>query len=61
MTLSIGISVYPGDGQDAQTLLKHADAALFHAKAKGGNKHQFFEPEMVRAVSDPSLRLASRV
>jgi diguanylate cyclase (GGDEF)-like protein/PAS domain S-box-containing protein len=61
VTLSIGISVYPGDGQDAQTLLKHADAALFHAKAKGGNKHQFFEPEMVRAVSDPSLRLASRV
>jgi len=50
VTLSIGISVYPGDGQDAETLLKHADAALFHAKAKGGNKHRLFEPHMVRAV-----------
>jgi len=50
VTLSIGISVYPGDGQDAETLLKHADAALFHAKAKGGNKQRLFEPHMVRAV-----------
>ena len=51
VTVSIGISVYPADGQDAETLLKHADAALLHAKAKGGNNHQFFEPDMVRPAS----------
>jgi len=50
VTMSIGISVYPGDGQDAETLLKHADAALFHAKAQGGNKHRLFEPYMASAV-----------
>ena len=47
VTASIGISVYPGDGKDAETLLKNADAALFHAKAKGGNKQQVFEADMV--------------
>ena len=47
VTVSIGISVYPGDGEDAETLLRSADAALFHAKAKGGDKRQVFEPDMV--------------
>jgi len=61
ITMSIGISVYPRDGQDAETLLKHADAALFRAKAQGGNKHQFFEADMVRPVDDPNLRLASQM
>jgi diguanylate cyclase (GGDEF)-like protein len=46
VTVSIGICVYPADGGDAETLLKNADAALFHAKAKGGNKQQVFEPDM---------------
>ena len=46
VTVSIGICVYPADGRDAETLLKNADAALFHAKAKGGNKQQVFEPDM---------------
>jgi diguanylate cyclase (GGDEF)-like protein/PAS domain S-box-containing protein len=59
VTMSIGISVYPRDGRDAETLLKHADAALFRAKAQGGNKHQFFEPHMVRAVDDLNPRIAS--
>lgn len=67
VTVSIGISVYPGDGMDAETLLKNADAALFHAKAKGGNKRQVFEPDMVArgrrpefAVSLPDVRSGSR-
>jgi diguanylate cyclase (GGDEF)-like protein/PAS domain S-box-containing protein len=46
VTVSIGISVYPDDGRDAETLLKNADAALFHAKAKGGNRYQLFELDM---------------
>jgi diguanylate cyclase (GGDEF)-like protein len=43
---SIGISVYPEDGTDAEQLLKHADIALNHAKDRGRGNHQFFAPEM---------------
>jgi diguanylate cyclase len=43
---SIGVSLYPHDGTDPQTLLKHADAAMYHAKKVGRNTFQFFAPEM---------------
>jgi EAL domain-containing protein (putative c-di-GMP-specific phosphodiesterase class I) len=43
---SIGVSVYPHDGTDAQTLMKHADAAMYHAKKLGRNTFQFFAPAM---------------
>jgi diguanylate cyclase (GGDEF)-like protein len=43
---SIGMSVYPDDGQDADTLIKNADAAMYHAKDSGRNNCQFFKPEM---------------
>jgi diguanylate cyclase (GGDEF)-like protein/PAS domain S-box-containing protein len=46
VTVSMGIGVYPADGMDAETLLKHADMALFHAKAHGRSKHQFFGRDM---------------
>jgi diguanylate cyclase (GGDEF)-like protein/PAS domain S-box-containing protein len=42
-TVSVGISVYPVDGTDAETLLNNADMALIHAKNRGGGKYQFFE------------------
>ena len=60
-TVSIGIGVYPDAGKDAETLLKNADTALSHAKAKGGNSHQMFERDMLRAVGDLWLRPASRM
>lgn len=47
---SIGISVYPGDGEDADALLKHADNAMHRAKERGGNQYQFFAPEMNTTV-----------
>jgi diguanylate cyclase (GGDEF)-like protein/PAS domain S-box-containing protein len=51
ITVSVGIGVYPTDGADAETLLKNADLALFHAKANGRSNHQFFGPNMsVRTV-----------
>lgn len=42
VTTTIGISVYPADGEDAETLLKHADVAMYHAKEQGRNGYQFY-------------------
>ena len=62
---SIGISVYPGDGLDPQALMKHADVAMYDAKAKGRNNYQFFSHEMnsraqERLSIENFLRLALR-
>lgn len=43
---SIGISLYPNDGQDVQTLMKYADTAMYHAKENGRNNFQFFTPQL---------------
>ena len=51
ISVSIGISIYPDDGQDAETLIKGADAAMYHAKENGRNNYKFFEQSMnARAV-----------
>lgn len=42
VTASVGISIYPLDGADAESLLKCADAAMYQAKTGGGNQHRFF-------------------
>ena len=53
---SIGISVYPEDGVDAETLIKNADTAMYHAKGTGRNNFQFFKGDMnLRAVERQSL------
>jgi diguanylate cyclase len=46
ISCSIGISIFPDDGEDGETLLKNADVALFQAKKDGKNGWQFFTPEM---------------
>ncbi|MDX1630458.1 MAG: EAL domain-containing protein, partial [Thermoanaerobaculia bacterium] len=46
VTASIGISVFPRDGEDRASLLKHADASMYRAKARGRNRYQFFAPEI---------------
>lgn len=63
VTPSIGISVYPDDGEDAPTLLRNADTALYHAKERGRNNFQFFTPAMNEALRErvaieQDLRLA---
>jgi diguanylate cyclase (GGDEF)-like protein/PAS domain S-box-containing protein len=46
VTTSIGISVYPNDGLDAQTLIQHADTAMYHAKEYRRQGYQFFNSGM---------------
>ena len=49
---SIGISLFPQDGADAETVMKHADTAMYHAKSKGRNNFQFFSATMNQAAID---------
>jgi EAL domain-containing protein (putative c-di-GMP-specific phosphodiesterase class I) len=56
VTSSVGISVYPDDGQNAETLIKNADTAMYQAKENGRQTYQFFEPAMnLRAVERQSI------
>jgi len=63
LTSSIGVAVYPEDGPDAQTLLKHADTAMYHAKRSGRDNSQMYraaltEQAINRLELDTSLRVA---
>lgn len=60
LTASIGISVYPKDGDDAQTLLKNADTAMYRAKDGGKNRFEFFTREM-NAVAMRRLHLENQL
>jgi diguanylate cyclase (GGDEF)-like protein/PAS domain S-box-containing protein len=51
VTPSIGIAVFPDDGRDAETLIRNADAAMYHAKEMGRANYQFFTAEMNQAAS----------
>jgi len=61
ISVSVGIAHYPGDAQDVDTLLKHADLAMYSAKQIGRNNYQFFVPEMnARAMQRLQLESALR-
>jgi len=49
-TASIGISLYPQDATAPETLLQHADAAMYQAKAMGRNRLAFYAPELTHAI-----------
>jgi len=52
ITASIGISTYPGDGEDVEELLKNADAALYRAKSLGRGTFRFFTPQIQVEVTE---------
>src|ERR1700676_5480992 len=52
---SIGISLYPEDGEDAEMLIKNADTAMYHAKESGRNTFHFFKQEMNLKAVDRQL------
>ncbi len=63
VTMSIGITLYPYDGEDADTLLRNADSALYRAKEQGRNNYQLYTPAMnarafERLALENSLRRA---
>lgn len=63
LSTSIGIALYPNDGQDAATLLKHADTAMYHAKKSGRDNAQLYSASLTREILqrlelDASLRAA---
>ena len=59
VTASIGAAVYPDDGLDSETLLKHADIAMYRSKDVGRNSFQLFQPSM-NARSLERLAMMSR-
>ena len=61
ISVSIGISIYPDAGQDAETLIKNADTAMYYAKESGRNNYKFFEQSMnTRAVQRQSMEVSLR-
>lgn len=52
VSVSIGIALYPMHGEDAETLIKHSDAALYRAKSQGRNKYQFYNSTITSQASE---------
>jgi diguanylate cyclase (GGDEF)-like protein len=56
ITTSIGLSIFPDDGTDAESLIKNADTAMYQGKENGRHSYQFFRPAMnIRAVERQSI------
>ena len=61
VSVSVGISIYPDDGADAEALIQNADNAMYHAKEQGSNTYRFFKEDMnVQAVRRQSLEASLR-
>jgi len=60
VTASIGISTYPQDGQDEQSLMKNADIAMYFAKEEGKNNYQFYS-ENIKSMSNERLTIETNL
>ena len=60
MTTSVGVTVYPSDGHDAETLVRNADTAMYRAKEQGRDNYQLYTPAM-NAKALERLSLESRL
>ena len=61
VTASIGISMYPNDGEDVEALLKHADIAMYNVKESGKNNYAFYEPSLsIEALQEVDLESSLR-
>jgi diguanylate cyclase (GGDEF)-like protein len=52
ISASVGISVYPDDGQTSEDLIRNADAAMYHSKKNGRNRYEFFTSELTAPVAE---------
>jgi len=59
VTASIGISIYPRDGTDEQTLIKNADIAMYFAKEEGRNNYQFYSKD-IQSLSNKRLSIDNK-
>ena len=50
VSVSLGVSIYPDDAQDAEQLMRHADVAMYRAKQEGRNRYCFFSNELEQAL-----------
>ncbi len=60
VTTSIGVAIFPGDGDDAETLIRSADTSMYRAKDSGGNRFCFFDDSM-NATCERRLTLESQL
>lgn len=56
VTVSMGISIYPDDGQDITSMLKSADIALYHVKENGRNHYQYYSEKLNQAILDANRK-----
>ncbi|MHA6482003.1 putative bifunctional diguanylate cyclase/phosphodiesterase [Paenibacillus sp. strain BS8-2] len=52
VSISIGIALYPQDGSDIDTVIRHADIAMYHAKEEGTGCYRFFKPNLAPLVQE---------
>jgi diguanylate cyclase (GGDEF)-like protein/PAS domain S-box-containing protein len=60
ITASIGVSVFPDNGNDAETIIKQADTAMYYAKGQGRNNYQFYTPA-ISTTSAEKIKLESNL
>ncbi|MET0064735.1 MAG: EAL domain-containing protein [Candidatus Thiodiazotropha sp.] len=57
-SVSIGIAIYPENGESAEQLMSNADAAMYHAKTQGKDRYWFYTPELGQAIHDQNQNLS---